>query len=243
MPFNWRHGACNVKGELQNWVQQYQTQGGGSLPVVVGLVDPRNVTFQRDGTDFLYGDHAYFDRGWDKQHFRLIRGGHHLTKVLPRPDDRLKKWKVQIEPWRTGGRDIVLIPPSTFYHKIYRLERWVQNTIETLRRHTDRKIHVKDGKGRLRECLLEEHDAHALVCAVSVAGMEAALMGVPVFSTEYCCSWPVNAGPLERIETPERPERHEWACSLAYASWECDELERIEWRDYQYSLMETACES
>ena len=66
-------------------------------------------------------------------------------------------------------------------------------------------------------------------------------MGVPVFSTPHCCSWPINAGPLEKIETPERPDRHAWACSLAYASWHADELERIDFRNYQYSMREEPC--
>lgn len=238
--FNWRHGNQNVKGELRNWVQQYQTMQGGHLPVIVGLPDDRNRKFVREGTDFIYGDHAYFDRGWERHHFRLCRNAHHLTRVMPRPDDRLKKWKVQIEPWRKGGRDIVVIPPSDYYLNIYGLSSWLDDTLARLRLATDRHVHVKAQKGRLRECLLEEHDAHALVCALSVAGMEAALMGVPVFSTQHCCSWPVNAGTLEDIERPEYPDRHAWACSLAYASWHADELEKICFRDYWYALREGA---
>ena len=237
-PFHWRNGAHNTKGELQNWIQQYQTMGGGSLPVIVGLVDGRNLKFMRNGTQFLYGDHAYFQRGWDKEHFRLIRNRHHLNEVVKRPDDRMKKWGIKIEPWRQGGRDIVVIPPSTYYYDLYGVRNWTAETVAKLQTLTDRKIHVKSGKGRLRECLLEEHDAHAVVCCISVAGMEAALMGVPVFSTPDCCSWPVNAGPLEMIEKPERPERHEWACSLAYASWHADDLEKIDFRDYWYDLKE-----
>ncbi len=240
-PFNWRHGNHNTKGELQNWVQQYQGHDGGTLPVVVGLVDPRNIKFKRHGTDFLYADHAYFDRGWGKHHFRLIRGEHHLTRVLDRPDDRLKKWDVQIEPWRKGGRSIVIIPPSIYYKPLYGVSDWLRRTVEELGRLTDRPIHIKATKGRLRECLLEEQDAHAVVCAISVAGMEAALMGVPVFSTPACCSWPINAGDLSKIETPTYPERYGWASSLAYASWHADELEQIAFRDYMYSLKEEVC--
>lgn len=241
MPFHWKNGNHNTKGELRQWVQQYQTMGGGGLPVIVGLVDERNVPFVRDGVDFIYGDHSYFDRGWDKFHFRLCRNGHHQTKVYPRPDDRLKRWKVNIEPWRTDGLEIVVIPPSQYYLAIYSLHTWLADTLKTLREHTDRPIHVKTGKGRLRECITQEHPAHAVVCAISVAGMEAGLMGIPVFSTKHCCSWPINAGPLEKIETPERPERHAWACSLAYAAWHADELETIDWRKYEYSVREEMC--
>lgn len=241
--FVWKAGACNTKGELRNWVQQIQSMRGGKLPVIVGLPDPRNLEFKRKGVEFIYGDHSYFDRGWDKFHFRLIRNHHHLTETLPRPDDRLKRWKVEIEPWRTGGRAIVVIPPSTYYLDLYGVSGWLPTTLKKLAEITDRPVHVKAEKGGLRRCLLEEQDAFAVVCCMSVAGMEAALMGVPVFSTPNCCSWPVNAGALDDLERPERPERHAWAASLAYASWHADELETIDFRDYRYSLLEQECVS
>jgi hypothetical protein len=242
VPFKWdEHRNPNARGELANWIIQYQGQGGGKLPVVVGLVDECNRALVHSGRDFLYGDHSYFQRGWAKNNFRLIRNGHHQTQVFKRPDDRLKRWDVQIEPWRTGGRSIVVIPPSAYYFPIYDTTRtWLHTTLETLRRHTERPIHIKESKGRLRECLLDEKDAFAVVCCMSAAGMEAALMGVPVFSTENCCSWGVNAGPLERIESPERHDRHAWACSLAFASWHASELGSIDFRSYEYSLKEAA---
>lgn len=223
---------------MPNWIAQYSAQAGGkSLPVICGLVDRRNISLKRSGDDFLYCDHAYFQRGWDRYNFRLIRKGHHLNRVLDRPD-RLKRWGVEIEPWRKGGRSVVVIPPSQYYLDLYGLRDWLRVTLEELGRYTDRPIHVKHTKGRLRECLLEERDAWAVVCAMSVAGAEAALMGVPVFSSSTCCSWPVNAGDLSKIETPERPERYEWANSLAWATWNADELEKIDFRDYQYGLKE-----
>lgn len=241
-PFNWRHGNRNTRGELANWLIQYQTMDGGKLPVVVGLIDPRSRELVRDGHDFLYGDHAYFDRGWMKNNFRVVRNGHHLTTALKRPDDRLKRWNVSIEPWRRGqGRAIVVIPPSNYYAPIYPdTKGWLESTMATLKTVTDRPLHVKGQKGRLRECLLEEHDAFAVVCCISVAGMEAALMGVPVFSTAHCCSWPINAGRLEDIERPEYPDRHDWACGLAYASWNAEELESIDFRDYYYDVKHEA---
>ncbi len=199
-------------------------------------MDPRNRQFMRSGADYLYTDHAYFDRGWEKHNFRIIRSAHHLTHVLPRPDDRLKRWGVEIEPWRKSGRSIVVIPPSKYYEDLYGVRTWLDTTLATLKQLTDRPLYIKTTKGRLRECLLEEQNAHAVVCCISVAGMEAALMGVSVFSTPHCCSWPVNAGSLATIETPEYPERHGWASSLAYASWHADELAQIDFRDYHYSL-------
>lgn len=239
--FDWRIGAKNLKNELRNLIIQFQGFSGYSYPVVVGLVDGRSPTLVKDKADFLYGDHAYFNRGWSNRNFRLIRNGHHQTQTVPRPDDRFKKSGVVIEPWRKSGRSIVVIPPSEYYYPIYGVKEWLSSTLATLKEVTDRKVHVKSGKGRLRECLLEEQDAFAVVCCMSVAGMEAALMGVPVFSTPQCCSWPVNAGPLEKIESPEYMDRHAWACSLAYASWHASEFESIDFRDYHYSLKEEIC--
>jgi hypothetical protein len=231
----------NTKNELKQWITQHQGMAGYGYPVIVGLVDGRNAEFVRDKKDFLYGDHAYFNRGWINGNFRIIRNAHHLSHVVKHSDDRLKKHCVTIEPWRQGGRDIVVIPPSEYYWPIYGLKNWLDATLKQLKEVTDRKVHVKSGKGRLRECLLEEHDAHAVVCCISVAGMEAALMGVPVFSTPHCCSWPINAGTLADIERPELPDRHDWACSLAYASWNVDDLESIDFHDYQYALKEQVC--
>jgi hypothetical protein len=61
-------------------------------------------------------------------------------------------------------------------------------------------------------------------------------MGVPVFVGERDPALPVSSGPLEKIESPEFPERHEWACSLAYASWNSQEIGQVDWIDYDYSL-------
>jgi hypothetical protein len=239
--FDWRFGARSCKNQLSDWIAQYQAMDGGGLETLVGIADTRVRDRIAAGKEFIYGDHAYFDRGWDKNHFRLIRNDAHLTYVVPRPDDRLKRWNVQIEPWRKNGRSIVVIVPGFHQEVLYDIKDWQRKTIEDLHRFTDRPIITKVSKGRLREMLLEERDAFALVCYASVAGMEAALMGIPVFSSPRCCSWPVNAGSLKNIDQPEYPDRHAWACSLAYASWSAEELESIDFRDYRYSVKESIC--
>jgi hypothetical protein len=241
--FDWRWGARSCKNQLADWTMCYQTMDGGGLPIIVGIADQRAQKKIENKEQFIYGDHAYFKRGWEKNHFRLIRNEVHLTYVEKRPDDRLKKWEVSIEPWRKNGRSIVVIVPSWHQERLYGTTNWSRGIIEEIKRHTDRPVVTKVSKGRLRECLLEENNAHALVCYASVAGMEAALMGIPVFSTERCCSWPVNAGTLKDIDRPEYPERHEWASSLAYASWSAEEFDSIDFRDYRYSVKETICAS
>ena len=241
--YDWRESRrFGTQSQLGDWVLQYQIMDCGPYQVVFGSRTLAATKPEVRRGRFLYCDHAYFDRGWDRFNFRLVRDGMHLHEVLRRPADRLKRWGVEIEPWRKGGRSVVVIPPGPYHYAIYDLPAdWTERTVRTLQQHTDRPIVVKPTKGRLREMLLDEVDAHALVCHASVAGMEAALMGVPVYSSEHCCSAPVSSGGLERIETPSYPERYEWACGLAYASWNAEELESIDFRDYYYTTKEMPC--
>ncbi len=243
--YDWREfRRFGPKSQLGDWVLQYQVMDCGPYPVVFGMPPLLSNGFVAQQKKFLYCDHAYFERGWDNFNFRLVRDHIHLTTLLDRPDDRLKRWKVQIDPWRKTGRSIVVIPPGFYHTEIFGLGKdWARRMVENLGRWTDRPVVVKSSKGRLREFLLEEVGAFAVVCCSSVAGMEAALMGVPVFSTPHCCSWPINAGEVKNIERPEYRERHAWACGLAYASWNAEELETIDFRDYYYSVKEQPCAS
>ncbi len=202
--------------------------------VILGLADCRVRGALQAKKDFLYFDHSYFDRGWDKKHFRITRGWIHLTSIKKRPDDRMKKFGVVIEPWRKTGSRVVVIPPTEPYQTRIGGDGWTDKTVAALTTITDRPIVVKAEKGNLREFLA---DAWAVVTWGSVAGVEAALMGVPVFAEPTCPAYPVSAGTIEQIEAPTYAEnRHEWACSLAYASWHTDEIGNIEFNDYDYSL-------
>lgn len=187
--------AKRLAHKLVGKQQQIAAMVGGRapLPVVVGLVDSRNKPYIEGGADFLYVDHGYYarDRGWE--YIRVIRGAHHLTRVLDRPDDRRKRMGVQIDPWRAPGETVVVIPPSPYYDLIYGFVRWSDKVCQSLAKVTARKVVVKESKGNFLQ-FLADYKAHAVVCAMSVAGVEAALAGYPVFSTPRCASWPVNCG-------------------------------------------------
>src|SRR6185436_8888716 len=148
--------------------------------------------------------------------------------------DRLKQWGVEIKPWKRDGREIVIIPLSERQQILYDQKDWLLKTEQRLAQITDRPVAVKNAKSTKLADFLQ--NTWAVVTYASVAGVEASLMGYPVFSTENCPSWPVNAGPLESIETPNYSEaRPEWAASLTYATWNTRELLQIKWRDYDYS--------
>ena len=69
----------------------------------------------------------------------------------------------------------------------------------------------------------------------SVAGVEAAVAGVPVFATQRCPTWPITAGPIEAIETPVLADRGPWLRSLGYACWHMDELDELDIGNYGYA--------
>jgi hypothetical protein len=95
-------------------------------------------------------------------------------------------------------------------------------------------VRQKYHNGTFRD-FMQNHDAWALVGFASAACLEAAVMGYPVFSTPRCCTWPISAGPIENIETPERHERAPLLHSLAYAQWCMADLRKLNLEDYDYT--------
>lgn len=222
--------------ELPDYARSLANKQGAKMPhPAYGILDGVARALRGRGKEWIYFDHSYFNRGWHKGNFRVIRNGFHLTKILDRPDDRLKKFGVEIEPWRKTGREIVIIPPSQAQIAMYENDSWLVETESRLSQITDRPVTCKTSKQTpLRDFLV---DAWAVVTFASVAGVEAALMGIPVFSTDQCPSWPIS-GSLENIESPNYAEnRREWASSLCYASWNWEEMPQIKWDDYHYEML------
>jgi hypothetical protein len=225
--------------ELPDWCSGLAVRQGGTMPLgVFGIIKPDAREMLIRGGEWVYFDHSYFDRGWHRSNFRAIRNQLHLTHLLDRPTDRFAKWGVEIKPWRRSGAEVVVIPPSASQTAVYGCDAWKDEAIYRLMACTDRPILVKakDDKKPLEKWL---ETAWAVVTYASVAGVEAALAGVPVFSTQNCPSCPINAGALEDIEHPMYAEnREQWAASLTYASWNWEETKSVKWKDYRYELCE-----
>jgi hypothetical protein len=222
--------------ELPAFASQCAARQGGSIPQpVMGILNGDAIRCIKEGGEWIYFDHAYFNRGWHRSNFRVCRNGLHMTEQLIRPPDRFDRTGYEVEPWRKTGREIVIIPPTDAQMAVYGNHEWLLRTETRLCEITDRPVTCKRDKSTSLRQFLD--DAWAVVTYASVAGVEATLMGVPVFSTEHCPSWPVNSGRLEDIETPTYADnRREWASSLAYASWNWDEMKSIKWDDYRYEL-------
>lgn len=188
----------------------------------------------RDGPPFLYFDNPYFRRDDKSMRFRLIKSATHLTHLLPEQKGRVIDVP-ELQPWKPEGRrqHILVIPPSPTQLAVFGCNLWLNGVQKRLKDATSRPVVVKHQKYDPLAPELER--AFAVVTWASVAGVEAAVAGVPVFSTERCPSWPINAGALEDIERPRRVDRREWLRSLGYACWHMDELETLDLETYDYA--------
>jgi hypothetical protein len=126
-------------------------------------------------------------------------------------------------------------------------ELWVKNTIQHLRRYTDRPIVFRDhpenkdlmknliatynwanvsysNKGTINDDL---KNAHCTVAYTSGSSIDSILAGVPVIPCSECnFVWPVSSHQLSEIENPKLGEREQLLYDLAYAQWSVDEIKQ-----------------
>lgn len=201
--------------------------------VIIGLQDGRLAEqLKKPDEEFLYADHSYFNRGWEKGNFRLVRNGIHLTRVIPhRQQNRLLKFGVELLPFKgKRGPKIGFLRTSKTALAIHGLEEREEALIQKIRDSTDREIkfRCKGDNGTLAEFL---SDCHCAVSLMTVAAVEAAIMGYPVYSTPLCPSWPIHAG--DDIERPIIHDRYDWANSLAWSSWHWTDAISLDFKRYQ----------
>lgn len=189
----------------------------------------------KEGRTWFYADNAYyFGRG---KFFRVSRGQlQHSGRGVVHPD-RWRAHRLSIQPWRRGGRHVVIASQSDLWHQKHhgRTRRaWADDIAAELRQHTDRSIKIclkpeaKDMRPdqphspKLEELL---QGAHALVVHTSSAAVAAVINGVPVFTTAPCCATVMGKDRLSEIEDPAYPEdRERWLAVLAANQWTIAEM-------------------
>lgn len=197
-----------------------------------------------DGRDFYFMDTGYMGNmrgplnpmGW-KYYHRIVKNDLQHHELIKRPDDRFRKLAIPLHDWKKGGKKILIAKPDEKPMKFYglELEEWLQETIDTIKRYTDRPIEIRERvKSRLERTVnstLKEaldDDVHCLVTFNSNSATEAVMYGYPAFtlSPSHAAS-PVTSQDLSKIETPFYPDKdlvYAWACHLAYGQFHIDEL-------------------
>jgi hypothetical protein len=167
---------------------------------------------------FIFADHAYFDRGYEAANFRVIHSDIHQRSLKDR------KAKVpKMHPWRRG-KNILVFPPSRTIAQTFDAKDWVSETVAEIQKHTDRPIVVKRKEDGALKPFLE--DAHAAIGFGTVASVEAALHGVPLFCGPRCPGTPIGLQDLSQIENPITPDRAAWFSSLCWSQFHISEIQK-----------------
>jgi len=159
------------------------------------------------------------------------------------PSDRFEKhFKDHLKPWRTGGEYILVTPQIKGDMSLAYYTPNYQKIIDDIKKITDIPIYVKDHPvrpytwGKFRNCKyidpnvsINEALKKAKVCVTvnSNSGVDAMLMGVPVFNFDAgSMVWDLAMkGDLKQINDPIKPDRTQWAYNLAYTQWLPSEIE------------------
>lgn len=207
----------------------------GTLDVIRAL--------ERHGRHWLYADNGYLRpsdhaAGDTSGFYKVTRDHFQLTAAdANRPvsaagSARLRALDIEIKPWRSQGREIVICPPIEAYAAVmgFDLASWIEVVRDALARHTDRPVRFrarprpKSGV-KVRPLAEDLADAWALVTHDSNVVVEATVLGIPCFVTgESPAQWLGNVD-LARIETPilER-DRAAWLAHLAANQWTLAEM-------------------
>lgn len=191
----------------------------------------------RCGQPWWYVDHAYFGRG---EYYRVTRNALQHSGTGASDGRRLRRLSIEIQPWRSGGRHILVCPQSERWHEWLMdgdtPQAWAERVTAELRKHTDRPIVVRykpqiglpvpdavvEAKRQLDEAF---EDCHAVVVHQSGVGIQAAIAGVPVFALGAGAVSPMACDDLAQIEQPLRPDgREAWAAVLADNQWTLAEM-------------------
>jgi hypothetical protein len=198
----------------------------------------------QDGRDFYYIDTGYFGNerngtnpnGWKYWH-RIVKNDLQHGEIIPRPNDRFKKFNKTFTSWKKDGRKILVAAPDEKPCKFYGITKdaWVTQTVETIKKYTDRPVEVRERAAKridristdtLQSAL--DNDVFALVTYNSVAAIESIFYGIPAFTMAPAnAAGPVALQDLSQIDKPyyaDTDKLYAWACHLAYGQFHINEL-------------------
>ena len=232
-------GSGTEPTELETW--RYEDS---NVPLVIRGIMKHKIIKQcwADKRPFWYMDSGYVGNcvsdsnphGW-KYYHRIVPNNLQHNKIISRPADRWEKLRIKIQPWRQTGNKILSAAPDEKPCIFYGIDlaQWLEQTIATIKQHTDRPIEIRqrnpDRRARVENNIESALDnVHAVVTFNSIAATESILAGVPAFVLAPCnAALPVSDTDLTKIDTPtyaDQDQVHAWAHHLAYGQFHNTEL-------------------
>ena len=187
------------------------------LPVYYGFDYIDDLIRLRDaGEPFVFMDHAYFERGYEKKNFRILLNAIHQTGIrYDLPADRLARYCPFPRPWRQDGEEVIVIPIAPNHAIWHGEEGWTEKAQRAFPGST---VKAKSGPP-LGEVLPR---CRAVAAHSSVAAVEAVYHGVPVYGPRHSPAFQV--GQEDFTKPPVYPERDNWLRTLSYSQFSLDEI-------------------
>lgn len=176
-----------------------------------------------------------------KLYHRIEKNAMQQRRFLDVPDDRWKALcqfnpSLEYQGWQSNpGSKILLImsteKPFEFYG--HDRDKWVKQTIDTIKQHTSRPIVIKEKPGRAERNTTDniydalDNDIFAVVTYNSIAAIEAIQTGIPAFSLAPTAASHITTTDLSLIGRPPKVNEevvYKWLSSLAYGQFSIDEI-------------------
>jgi len=158
----------------------------------------------------------------------------HVPYIKNCKADRFEKFGMKIKAPNFAGKYILVCPSSTGIHNYLGRPNWTNETIEQIKRYTDRPIRLRhkprgrgtSGPSEAKIPLSEDlKEAWCVVTSCSIAAVEAMCEGIPVFCDNKSFAVDVGNVELADIENPYYGGPEPWLYSLAYQQFTPEELE------------------
>jgi hypothetical protein len=232
-------------------VEDFDINSDVSTPIAFRGITKRTLIKNcwQTGRTFYFMDTGYFANYPTVSNPKAVKRWHRIVKnnlqhigdVQDRPSDRWESLQTEFPTlkwpgWKKNGRKILLVTPSEKPCKFYgiNLDEWISNTVNTLKKYTDRPIEVRL-KAKIRTERAKRNtiydqlddDVFALVTYNSIAATEAVAYGIPAFTLAPNAASSVCLSDLSKIETPYYPDKDQvrkWCCFLSYGQFNNEEL-------------------
>ena len=204
------------------------------------------------------GTHViYFDKGYSRhkstravggwEYWRVSVDSHHPTRFIEQmsmPSDRFDALSLEVKPWRTEGKHILIAGSSAKYHAFYGLKdptTFGKDIVRDLRAISERPLWYRP-KPSWREAvpLLKTRysvppetitdalcNCWAMVTHGSNACFEALIGGIPSIVLGDAITRPISSSALNDVESPRLAsddERAKILANLAYCQWTLPEM-------------------
>ena len=255
---------CLSKNGKDPFINDFAQGGNFDIVTEVEIDNPEPIIFRsivkkelityrlQNNLPFYYMDSGYFGNykspknpSGKKLWVRIVKNGLQHSTVRDVPDDRWKKFfDYTLKQQTFNGKHILLVLPSEKPCKFYDmdLEQWIKQTINEIKKYTDRPIVVRSKpmkrEDRLKNTIFDDlKNAHAMVTLQSIAAIEAVMNGVPAFTLAPTAADPVCEKDLSKLESPDlihKSKLYKWVHHLAYGQFNVHELKNgTAWRIMQ----------